>query len=190
MDDDNDLIGAWIAREIVPHEAAVRNWLARRWRHAVDVEDVIQDAYCRLANLASVDHIASPKSYFFSTANAVATDRSRRARIINFTAMTQMEWSNVIDDEAPADRALEARQELERVNRLLSQLSETHRRAIELRRVEGLSRKEAADRLGVSEDALKKHVERGMRQIINGLMEEDTSFSGDEAAAAERKAKS
>jgi RNA polymerase sigma-70 factor (ECF subfamily) len=173
MDDKYDLIAAWIAKEIIPIEGAVRNWLSRRWGHLVDVEDVIQDAYCRIANLGSVDHIDNPKSYFFSTAHTVVKDAMRRSGIINFTHLAQIDWSNVMDDEPLADRVLEGSGELERVNKLLSQLSDTHRRAIELRRIEGLSRKATAERLGISEDALKKHVERGMRQVMTAMMEQD-----------------
>lgn len=187
MDDEHDIISAWIAREIIPHEAAIRGWLSRRWRHVVEVEDVIQEAYCRLADLGSVDHIASPKSYFFRTVHSIATDRMRRAGIINFTSMTQIDWSTVMDNDPPVDRALEAAQELARVRALLAELSDTHRRAIELRRVEGLSRKEAAERLGVTEDALKKHVERGMHQVIRAMAEQDARVDDDAPEIGERK---
>ena len=57
MNGEREIITAWIAREIVPHEGAMRKWLARRWRGAVDAEDVIQEAYCRLAGLAQDEHI-------------------------------------------------------------------------------------------------------------------------------------
>lgn len=171
--DEQENIAAWIAREIIPHEAAVQGWLLRRWGHLVDVEDVIQDAYCRVSNLASVNHIDNPKAYFFRTAHTVLTDRMRRAGIVIFTSMTQMDLSNVMDSEPAADRRLEGVQEMERVNKLLAQLSDTHRKAIELRRIEGLSRKEAAERLGISADALKKQVERGIHRVIEAMMEQD-----------------
>ena len=79
MDDERDIITVWIAREIMPHEGALRLWLARRWRHAVDAEDVIQEAYCRIASLAAIDHIDNSAGYFHRTAHAVATDMMRRA---------------------------------------------------------------------------------------------------------------
>src|SRR3546814_4166544 len=75
----NSDISAWIAREIIPHEVAIRKWLARRWSHVIDVDDVIQEAYCRIANLASVDHIDNPGGYFHQTASAVVTDQMRRS---------------------------------------------------------------------------------------------------------------
>ncbi|MBB4632651.1 RNA polymerase sigma factor [Sphingosinicella soli] len=188
MNDENDTISAWLAREIVPHERDVRNWLSRRWYHVLDIEDVIQEAYCRLASLASVDHIECPRSYFFRTVHTVATDLMRRAGIVNFTSMTQIDLSNVVDSGPLADRALEAKQELERVNRLLAELSETHRRAIELRRVEGLSRRETAERLQVSEDALKKYVERGMHRILKIMAEQDERVENGEPDNVEREA--
>ncbi len=173
MDDDCDIIAGWIAREIVPHEAAIRRWLNRRWGHVVDCEDVIQEAYCRIAGLGSVDHIVNPAGYFHQTVHAVAHDLTRRAGIINFTGLTQIEWSNVMDDEPSIDQAMEASQELARVRQLLAALPDTSRSVIELRRVEGLSRKETAERLGVSENDVKNHLIRGLQKVMKTMAEQD-----------------
>lgn len=179
MVDEREIISEWIAREIVPQEAAVRRWIARRWRHTVDVEDVIQESYCRIAGLASVDHIDKPAAYFFRTAHAVATDAMRRAGIINFTSMTQIEWSSVMDSAPLADRALEAGQELERVRNVLAVLPDTSRRVIELRRIEGLSRRETAERLGVSENEVKNHLVRGLQKVMKSIADADAVHAGD-----------
>ena len=186
MDDAYDKKAAWVSREIVPHEAAIRRWLIRRWGGAVDVEDVIQEAYYRIAKLAHVDHIENPGGYFHRTAHAVASDIMRRAGIINFTSMTQAEWSNVMDDEPPADQALQGKQELARVESLLANLSQIGRRVIELRRVEGLSRKETAERLGLSENDVKNHLVRGLQKVMKAMAEQD-SMNLDEQADAEKK---
>ncbi|MBO9621234.1 MAG: sigma-70 family RNA polymerase sigma factor [Sphingomonas sp.] len=188
MDDEHDIISDWLAREIVPLERAVHGWLSRRWGHVVDAEDVIQEAYCRVASLASIDHIENPKSYFFRTAHAVVSEKMRRAGIISFSSMTQIEWSNVMDDEPLADRIVAADQELRRVNGLLSQLSDTCRRAIEMRRIEGLSRKETAERLGVTENDVKNHLVRGLRKVMKAIADEDACTGGDEPEAVEHKA--
>jgi RNA polymerase sigma-70 factor (ECF subfamily) len=185
--DENGDITAWIARAVIPHEAAIRKWLARRWGHVIDVEDVIQEAYCRIASLASVDHIDNPGGYFHRTASAVVTDMMRRAGIINFTSMTQIEWSNVIDYEPSPDRVLETRQEFERMNGLLGTLSGICRKVIELRRVEGLSRKETAERLGVSENDVKNHLVRGLQKIMGAMAEQDALSGGDALVAIEKK---
>ena len=178
MDRECDDMTAWMAREIVPHEAAIRRSIARRWHRLVDVEDVIQEAYCRIASLPSVDHIHNPAGYFHQTVNAVVTDLMRRARIINFTSMTQIEWSNVMDNDPCADRAMEASQELDRVKGLLAALSDTCRKVIELRRVEGLSRRETAERLGVSENDVKNHLVRGLQKVMKTMAEQDAQMDG------------
>ena len=186
MDDERDIIAGWMAREIVPHERAVRLWLARHWRH-VDAEDVIQEAYCRIANLASIDHIENPAGYFRRTVRAVATDLMRRAGVLNFTSLSQNEWSTVKDNEPLPDRVIEAGQELRRLDGLLSKLSDTCRRIIELRRIEGLSRKETAERLGLTENEVKNDLVRGLQKVMRTIAEQDADMSGCEQAAIERK---
>jgi RNA polymerase sigma-70 factor (ECF subfamily) len=186
MDDEREIISEWIAREIVPQEAAVRRWISRRWRHTVDVEDVIQESYCRIASLASVDHIDSPAAYFFRTAYTVATDAMRRARIISFTSMTQIEWSTVMDSAPLADDVLEAGQELERVRGLLAVLPDTYRRVIELRRIEGLSRRETAERLGVSENEVKNCLVRGLQKVMKSIADADARADEQESEKRER----
>lgn len=188
MGDEQDTISAWIGREILPHESSVRNWLSRRWRNIVDPNDVIQEAYCRIASLTSVDHILNPPAYFHRTAQMVATDMMRRAGVINFTSMTENEWSNVIDSDPLVDRAMQADQELERVNGLLSELSDTCRRAIELRRIEGVSQREAAQRLGVSEDVIRNHLVRGVQKVLKTMAAQDAHVSGDKEETIEQKA--
>ena len=47
-------IVAWVGAQILPHEADVRGWLRRVGAHPDDIDDIVQEAYCRLAGLASV----------------------------------------------------------------------------------------------------------------------------------------
>jgi len=185
---DEDLVSAWIGREILPHERGVRSWLARRWGHVLDPNDVIQEAYCRIASLGSVDHIRSPMAYFHRTAQTVAADIMRRSGVINFTSMTEIEWLNVMDSAPLADRTIAAAQEIERVNGVLSELSDTARKAIELRRIEGVSQRETAERLGVSEDVVRNHLVRGVQKVLQRLAAQDAEMSGDARETMEQKA--
>lgn len=189
MDNKHDDISAWIGREILPHERAVRGWVSRRWSHVLDPNDVIQEAYCRIAALASVEHIQRPAAYFYRTAQVVATDIMRRSGIINFASLTENQWLDVIDDEPLVDRTIEAGQELERVNALLAELSDTCRRAIELRRIEGVSQREAARRLGVSEDVIRNHLVRGVQKVLRTIADQDEQLGGDDQEMIEQKAK-
>jgi RNA polymerase sigma-70 factor (ECF subfamily) len=188
MDDERDIIAAWITREILPHEGALHSWLRRRWRNLVDPNEVIQETYCRIAGLASVDHINNPVGYFYRTAHAAATDMLRRGNI-NFVPLTENEWSNVIDAGPLVDRVMGAEQELKRVNGLLSKLSDTCRRAIELRRMEGVSQREAARQLGVSEDVIRNHLVRGIRKVLKAMADQDEDMSNGEQRTMGKEAR-
>ncbi|HAD83563.1 MAG TPA: RNA polymerase subunit sigma-24 [Brevundimonas sp.] len=173
MDDDSDIIAGWVAEEIMPWEGLVRNWLRRQWGHAVEVEDILQEAYCRIASLKSVDHIVNGKAYFFTTVQSVALDSLRRAKTMGARDMTEMDWSCVLDEAPRADQVIEARQELRRVVVALGGLSQVTREVIELRRLHGLSQKETARRMGIAEHAVENHMTRGLRKVLAILKSED-----------------
>jgi RNA polymerase sigma factor (sigma-70 family) len=166
-------IAKWIAREILPHERSARSRLSRRWANVLEIDDVIQEAYCRIARLDAVHHIANPVGYFHRTAHAVAIDALRRRGVVNLVQVNESEWLDVKDEEPLADRALEARQELARATGLLAQLSDTCRRAIEMRRLEGFSQRETAEQLGVSESVVRNHLVRGVHKVLKALASED-----------------
>ena len=181
MDDKRDDVAAWVAKEILPHESAVRRWVAMRWGNAVDAEDVLQEAYCRIAGMPTVEHIDNGRAYFRKIAHHVASDIVRHAKVANLHVVTEIEWQNVLDCEPAADRTVEARQELSRVKTILSKLSWTGRRVIELRRYEGLSQKETAERLGVSENVVENHIVRGIRTVLKIMADQDARADGKEA---------
>lgn len=164
---------AWVAREILPHEGLVRNWLARRWGRTVEVDDVIQEAYCRISELDSVEHIQHGRAYFFTTVRAVAIDMIRASGVANVRTMTEIDWMNVIDDNPLPDRVAEAGQELIRVEAMLTRLSWTCRQVIELRRIRGLSQAETARQLGVSENVVENHIVRGLRSLLKAIEAQD-----------------
>ncbi|GFE80080.1 hypothetical protein GCM10011487_20800 [Steroidobacter agaridevorans] len=175
MKDQSKSIAARVANEILPHEALVRNWLKRRWGNTLDIDDLIQESYSRIASLDSIDHIDNLRSYFFRTAHAVATDLMRRAKVENFSRVTEIEWSNVLDESPSPDRVVDASQRLERVNDLLSKLTWTCRRVIELRRIEGLSQRDTALRLGVSESVVENHIARGLKSVLDAAADRHES---------------
>ncbi|WP_213979718.1 sigma-70 family RNA polymerase sigma factor [Sphingomonas sp. dw_22] len=94
--------------------------------------------------------------------------------------MTDDEWIDVLDNEPTADRAVEASQELQRVNGLLSALSSTCRRVIELRRFDGLSQKETARQLGVSENVVENHIARGLKRVLKTVADQDAETEAQE----------
>lgn len=171
-----DVVG-WVAECILPHEPKVRAWLARTLAPGEDPDDVIQEAYCRLASLDEVGHVRNPRAYFFQTARSIVLERIRRSRIVRIETVTEIDTLPVIDDEPSPERTAGARRELQRVLRLIEALPERYRKVVKLRKIEGLSQKEIAARLGVSERVVENDATRGLRLILRALEAEENAFT-------------
>jgi len=154
---------------VMPHEPAVRRWLARSRIPADQIDDLIQDAYCRFAGLASVDAIAKPGAYFFQIVRNQIAENMRRARVIRIETVTELDALPVLSEEPGAERIFAARRELAEVIRLIDSLPDRCREVIRLRKIEGLSQKQIASRLGVTESIVENDVAKGMRLISNSL---------------------
>jgi len=175
LQDGRARVVAWLGREILPHEADVRAWLKRSLSAVGDVDDVIQEAYCRLASLASVDHIESPRAYFFQAARSVALEQLRRARVVRIDTVTEIDALNVELDEPSPERIAGGRRDLARVQRLIAALPERCRRIFEMRKIEGLPQREIARRMGVTENVVENESVRGLRAILAALAETEVN---------------
>jgi RNA polymerase sigma-70 factor (ECF subfamily) len=174
LQDGRARIVAWLGREILPHEADVRAWLRRSLAAAGDADDVIQEAYCRLASLASIDHIENPRAYFFQAARSVALEQIRRARVVRIETVTEIDALNVELDEPSPERIAGGRRELAQVQRLIAGLPERCRRIFEMRKIEGLPQREIARRMGVTENVVENESVRGLRAILAALAQGET----------------
>jgi len=164
---------AWLGREILPHEAAVRAWLRRSFAAAGDVDDIIQETYCRLAALTNIEHIDQPRGYFFQAARSVALEQIRRARVVRIETVSEIEALDLALEEPSAERIVSGRRELERVRGLIAALPERCRRIFEMRKIEGVPQREIARRLGVSEHIVENEAVRGLRAILAAMTEQD-----------------
>ncbi|WP_217983727.1 RNA polymerase sigma factor [Sphingopyxis sp. GW247-27LB] len=165
-------IMAWVGREIMPHEADVRAWLLRTL-DPDDLEDVIQETYCQIAGLKDVSHIASGRAYFFTAARSIVLMRLRRARVVSMESVSEIENTGIAMDEPTPERVVAARRELERVQRLIEGLPDRCRRIFELRKVDGLSQREVAEQLGVTEFVIGNEVAKGMKLILQSIADGD-----------------
>ena len=161
---------AWLGRNIFPHEAALRQWLARRpsgW--GMDVDDIIQESYAILAGLDRVDHINAPRNYFSEVAKSVVLRSLRRSRVVMIDAQSQAAILEVPEAAPDAERILSDRQELERVSAFIDRLPDRCREVFILRKLRGLSQKDVAAELGIAESTVEKHMVKALASLINAF---------------------
>jgi RNA polymerase sigma-70 factor (ECF subfamily) len=167
------LIG-WVSRHILPLEARLRSWLRSAFP-SIDADDVIQETYCRISALESVGHIADPRSYFFQTARNVVLQQIRRTRVVSIEAASGLsEFDQALaEDDASPERIVAGRRALARVEALIAALPDRCRQIFQLRKIEGVSQREIASRLGVTETIVENEVTRGLRRILDAMGEEE-----------------
>lgn len=158
-----DARSAWLAHEVIPHEAVLRRWLRGRVPHDLEADDVVQDTYAALVAIAAVEHIEAPRSYMFRIAQSVISRHRRRGRIATFEPLV---FTPAADLPSP-EQEVAAREELRGALRAIRQLPERCRQAFALRRLEGLSQREVAHRMGISENTVEKHVGRALTAMAD-----------------------
>jgi RNA polymerase sigma factor (sigma-70 family) len=179
-----DVIG-WVGTHVLPHEADVRVWLKRWTAQEQDIDDVIQEAYCRLAAMEDVTHVGNGRAYLFQTTRNIVLEQVRRSKIVRIDNVTDMGALNIVDEAPPVDRVVSGARELQRVQRLIEGLPAKCRRVFILRRIHGVSQREIARMLGVTQAAVEKHAARALKLIVNGL-ERDEMAEISEGGAGER----
>jgi RNA polymerase sigma factor (sigma-70 family) len=157
----------WFLRQVLPHEPALRSWLGRRQRLGIDADDIIQEAYAVLAERESVDDIRHPRAYLFQIANSLVVRHVRRARVVSIQAVDNLDQSGFAEDAATPEQLAIDRDELRRLAKAIAAMPGQTREAFILRRVHGLSQREIAVRMRLSENTVEKHIARGIRCLIN-----------------------
>lgn len=131
-------------------------------------EEVAQVAFERITKLDSLDEINNLRSFLFTTAANAALDLRRRAAT-QATLYRDFSYHNFNSSEISPEDVLESEQRLETLKAALANMPTQRRRIFLLIRAEGLSVAETAERFGMSEAAVYKHISRAMQDCLTAL---------------------
>lgn len=154
----------WFAREVQPHEGALRTWLRRMFPSIPDVDDIVQETYVRLIRARREGRVNHAKAYIFTTARNFAYDLFRRKRIVSIEGVADLDDLSVVDERADVAESVSRQQELDMLAEAVRGLPDRCRHVLTLRLLYGLSHKEIAQQLGISEHTVKAQLAKGMRR--------------------------
>lgn len=163
----------WIAVNLLPLEPEARNWLARHCRSLSrhEIDDLVQEAYSRIWS-ADFSRVNQPRAYFFRTLRNLLAEGARHAQIVPMERMAEIGDLFIPNEEPGPERRISARQELERLHRLLDRLPIQCRRVFELRRIQGHSQQETAAIMGLSESTVEKHLAKAIECVAEEIESE------------------
>ncbi|MDR3526345.1 MAG: sigma-70 family RNA polymerase sigma factor [Rhizomicrobium sp.] len=150
----------WIEQNIMPHELQIRAWLSRNRVQNLDVDDIIQEMYARIASQTNLEEIRIPIRYAMQVAYSILVSHVRRMKSVTITSRADLDELGLPSLEASPEDELAQRDELREVEEALATLPERTRAILLLRRVDGLSLRETAERLAISEKTIQKHMTR------------------------------
>jgi RNA polymerase sigma factor (sigma-70 family) len=156
---------AWLVSQIHCHEAKLRGYLRRFFNTPCDVTDCVQESYARLLSLPDADlvNVRCPHAFLFTTARNVALEWLRKQRVLSRSATPELDLANIEDNAPTADEQLCSRQELELLAFAVASLPERCRQVLTMRKLDGVSQKDIAVRLHISENTVEKHARNGVR---------------------------
>jgi RNA polymerase sigma factor (sigma-70 family) len=103
--------------------------------------------------------------YFFEVAKSVILQSFRKSRVVAFSALAEFD-ALLVPDDAPSPESIAAgRQELARLSELIDQLPPKCREAFVLRKVRGLSQRDVARAMAVSENTVEKHIGKALSAL-------------------------
>jgi RNA polymerase sigma-70 factor (ECF subfamily) len=163
----------WYAEEVRPHEPALKSWLRVRFPWLADIDNVVQESvtrlWCRSENPEGAP-IRSPKAALFAIARNAALDQARRNAIVSIEPVADLGSLKVLDNTDTVE-AVSTRQELEFLAAAIRQLPTRCQQVLTLTKVYGMTEREVAERLGISEHTVRTHVVRGIEQCANYFRE-------------------
>jgi RNA polymerase sigma factor (sigma-70 family) len=144
-----------------------------RGRSEQDAEDLIQESLLRLWIYRRVEEVRDEEAFLVRTVARLAINQSLRQRKFPLVTLEdQAQTDAFIDMHAGPERMLVAEQSLERIRRILSAASQ-RTCDIFMARSAGYSHRELAERFGITDKTVEKHLARAKALLASSPTERD-----------------
>lgn len=165
----------WFAEEVQPHERDLRAWLGSRFPDARDIDDVVQESYVRLLRAREATPVACARAYLFTTARNVALAIFRRPKIFSQNPLSDPAVLRIVAEGADVAEQVSTRQEIALLLEAIDTLPGRCREVFVLRKLQGVSQREIAARLGLSEQTVQVQIAHGAKRCIHYLRQHGVS---------------
>ncbi len=155
----------WFEENLRPHEPMLRAWLRGRFSGNCDIDDIVQEAFVRVLRVRDDGLIQSPKAFLFVTARNLALMQLRHRQVERANALAEVELQGILDEGGELPDAAIRAQELELLTEAIQSLPTRCRQILTLRKIYGMSQKEVAAELGISEHTVECQGTIALRKI-------------------------
>lgn len=160
----------WMAVHILPFERELRGWLRHHLSsvNSAEIDDLVQEVFARVW-VADFSTIHNSRAYLFATVRHLLVEYARHRRIVPIELLGEVQTLNLVSEEPGPERLVGARQELERLRAIVATLPTQCRRVFIMRKFEGLSHREIAERMGISGKTVVNHLTIALARISEAI---------------------
>jgi len=169
--------------------APLRRYLARMLGNTTEAQDVAHDAYLRVYPTIQKQSAERPEALLYVTARRLAINRLKR-RSISPVGTTALNLDTAASENPGVAQQVMARQELSLLEKAIAELPAGCRSVLLLRKVELLSHREIADRLGIAVSTVEKQHARALRLLRAALPAESHHTPFPHSSTDQEEAKS
>ena len=167
--DDKELHN-WFLTVVLPLEGSLLSYLRRHWKAQDEVRDLLHDVYERAILGAGKGLPQQGRAYVFTIARNLLINRSKLASVVSLDLIANIENFHELSDELSPERHTSGREDLQRAIDGMQRLPPRCREVVRLRKIEGLSTKEVAQRLSIGIDAVERQMTLGMRALTDFML--------------------
>ena len=160
-----------LSRLVEAHYEDLRAFVRRRVGSAAAAQDIVQETWLRVAADPPQREPEQPLAYLYRVAANLAVDRLRRERLEARHREPGPPSADRAETAPGPEQVAAAREELAILERAVAELPDRCRATFLLYRGRGLSMRETAARLGISEKTVEKHIARAMVHCRRRLIE-------------------
>lgn len=150
------------------HSKNLHDFLYYKFGESFNPKDKVQEAFIKLWENCSKVSPNKAKSYLFTVANNLMLNEAAHQKVVlKFQKIKPKHYTN----ENP-EFILEGNEYMQKLQKAISNLTETQRAAFLLNRIEGKKHKEIAELLGISTKAVEKRIYgalKKLREDIHGI---------------------
>lgn len=148
------------------YQAGLLKFLRQSLRTETDAQDVSQEVFLRLLRIPEDRVVEHPKAYLFRVAINVLNDWRADQRMLETRPPADFDK---LETTRGSEEDYDARKRLEAIDRALRTLPRHYRATIVLKTRHGLSYREIASHLGVSERMVKRYIVKGYARLREKL---------------------
>ena len=155
----------WFANQLQPHEAMLRAWLRSNFPSEVDIDDIVQEAVIRVLQVHAERTVRAPKAFLFVTARNLVLMGLRHKTFAREDSITETELAGILDEGSNVTEAVARAEELETLTKAIQSLPTRCRQILTLRKIYGMSQKDVAAELGISEHTIEVQGTIALRKL-------------------------